>query len=157
MSHFETLFVALILGSVLAVLKGLRVRARGIPFKPGIPPRTKLRFAAFFTVLFAFFLPFFWWRTTVGYVFGILAGIATVVIWTGATGHVLDGVLPVESYIIIIPGFVFTLLLIGSSVLAWREGWPRAVGNCRSVGAETESGRRSRVSSFSGCSEIGLK
>ena len=51
MSHFETLFVALIHGSVLAVLMGLRVRARGIPFKPGIPPRTKLRFAAFIRVL----------------------------------------------------------------------------------------------------------
>ncbi len=51
MSHFETLFVALILSSVLAVLMGLRVRARGIPFKPGIPPRTKLRFAAMVKIL----------------------------------------------------------------------------------------------------------
>ena len=51
MSHFETLFVALILSSVLAVLVGLRVRARGFSFKPGIPPGTKLRFAAFVKVL----------------------------------------------------------------------------------------------------------
>ena len=110
------------LASYLAVLAGFITRLLvpdyiSAPLPAGIP-----FIAASFTVLFAFFLPFFWWRTTVGYVFGILAGVATVVIWTGATGHVLDGVLPVESYIIIIPGFVFALLLVGSSVLAWREG-----------------------------------
>ncbi len=69
-----------------------------------------------------FFLPFLWWRTTVGYAFAVIYGIVTLYLRTpGPLGLVAEGTLPAESLLIIIPNIVFSLLLIGSSVIAWRE------------------------------------
>lgn len=112
----------LALASYLAVLAGFVARMLVPEYigNPGFSPAIPYNLAAGIAVG-AFFLPFFWWRTTIGYVAGIILGIATVVTWTGAIASVVDETLPLESYIMIIPGIVFALLLIGSSVLAWRE------------------------------------
>ncbi len=71
----------------------------------------------------AFFQPFVWWRTTVGYIAGVLFGLLGVVTSTIAMiVLVAPGEIPAEALIILIPALILGLLLIGGSVLAWREG-----------------------------------
>lgn len=82
--------------------------------EPGAPFVTDL-----LLVLGVFFLPFLWWRTAIGYVLAVILGILTIYGQAVATQVLSEW--RVESYYIIIPHFVFALLLIGSSVLAWRE------------------------------------
>ena len=94
----------------------------GFTSLPGESPATPFA-VGFDFLLAAFFLPFLWWRTTVGYVGAVIVGILAL---GGQTLSLIAvsaaGALAGELYIIIIPQFVFALLLIGSSVLAWREG-----------------------------------
>ncbi len=74
-------------------------------------------------IVAAFFLPFLWWRTTVGYIAGVLFGIFAVATSTIAMiVLVAPGEIPAEGLFILIPALILGLLLIGGSVLAWREG-----------------------------------
>lgn len=75
-----------------------------------------------FIIVASFFFPLVWWRTTVGYVaaafFGLL-GVATSIAATVVL--VAPGDFPAGGLVMLIPAFIFGLLLIVSSVLAWRE------------------------------------
>ncbi len=74
-------------------------------------------------IVVAFFHPFLWWRTTVGYIAGVLFGIFAVATSTIAMiVLVAPGEIPAEGLFILIPALILGLLLIGGSVLAWREG-----------------------------------
>ena len=77
---------------------------------------------AFIVALDAFFLALLWWRTTVGYVGALVMGSIS---FAGDTAAIIaiagEGALTVGIGVVIIPTFVISLLLIGSSVLAWRE------------------------------------
>lgn len=111
-------------GSYLAVLGGSVVLLLVPAYieNPGFVPAVPFNLAVA-TVVGLLFLPFLWWRTTVGYVFAAIYGIVLLVARTvGPLSLVADGTLLGESLIIIIPNIVLPLLLIGSSVLAWREG-----------------------------------
>lgn len=80
-------------------------------------------FIAGWVIVMAFFQPFLWWQTTVGYIAGVIFGIfggvtsAIALINRGSLGE-----LPAEGAYILIPALIFALLLIGGSVLAWWEG-----------------------------------
>ena len=77
---------------------------------------------AFLVALDAFFLPLLWWRTTAGYVGAVVMGIIAFVGNAAAvTAIAAEGALSLGIGLVIIPSFVFSLLLIGASVLAWRE------------------------------------
>ena len=111
----------MVLASYLAVLGGLVLRLL-IPVyieAPGLVPSAPFNLALG-VVVGLFFLPFLWWRTTVGYVLGVIFGILAIVGEAPAIAAVVESA--VESYVIIIPNFIFAVLLIVSSVLAWREG-----------------------------------
>ena len=80
-------------------------------------------FIAGAVIVVAFFQPFLWWRTTVGYIAGVLFGLIGVA--TSITAMIVlvaPGEIPAEALIILIPALILGLLLIGGSVLAWREG-----------------------------------
>ena len=73
--------------------------------------------------MLAFFQPFVWWRTTAGYYAGVVAGIFGVT--TSIIAMIVlvaPGEIPPEGLYMLIPTLIFGLLLIVSSVLAWREG-----------------------------------
>ncbi len=115
----------LAVASFVAVLASLVMRflIPGFFSTPGLASEAPFNVGLVF-VLGAFFLPLLWWRTTVGYVGAIILGIlglgaATTEAIEFADAGALSGEL---LYTIIIPTYVFALLLIGSSVLAWREG-----------------------------------
>ena len=79
-----------------------------------------------FILVAAFFLPFVWWRTTVGYVAGVLFGLLGV--GTSITAMIVlvaPGEIPAEGLYMLIPALIFGLLLIVASLLAWREGSPQ--------------------------------
>ena len=120
----------LVLASYLAVLGGLVLRLLIPEYieAPGLMPSTPFNLALIIVVAL-FFLPVLWWRTPVirmgdgysgVYVPGVIVGILAIVGEAVAIGAVVESA--VESYIIIIPHFIFAVLLIVSSVLAWREG-----------------------------------
>ena len=112
----------LAVASFLAVLVQLVVRLIVPDYVEMSGPETSY-FIAGAVVVVAFFQPFLWWRTTVGYVAGVTIGIFAVVTSTIAlTTLVAPGKLAAESVYILIPALIFGLVLIGSSVLAWREG-----------------------------------
>lgn len=72
-------------------------------------------------VLGGFFLPFLYWRSTMGYVGAVIVGFLALMNQGFAIADVAAGNLPGEIYINIVPELIFALLLIGTSVLAWRE------------------------------------
>ena len=79
-------------------------------------------FIAGAVIVVAFFQPFLWWRTTVGYVAGVILGIFSVA--TSAIAMITlvgPGEIPGEGGFILIPALILGLLLIVGSVLAWRE------------------------------------
>ena len=74
-------------------------------------------------IVVAFFQPFLWWRTTVGYIAGVIFGILSVVTSVIAMiTLVAPGEIPEESNFILIPALILGLLLFVGSALAWREG-----------------------------------
>ena len=74
-------------------------------------------------IVAAFFQPFLWWRTTVGYIAGVIFGLLGVATSIAAMiVLVAPGEIPAEALIILVPALILGLLLIGGSVLAWREG-----------------------------------
>lgn len=112
----------LAVASFLAVLVSLVVRllVPGYVEPIGIAAQFVIAVAA---IVFAFFLPYLWWRTMVGYVGGVVFGIVGVVTSAGTLiTRVAPGELPGESSSILVPALIFSLLLILGSVLAWREG-----------------------------------
>ena len=112
----------LAVASFLAVLMELVVRLIVPDYVEMSGPETSY-FIAGAVVVIAFFQPFLWWRTTVGYVAGVFVGIFAVATSTIALiTLVAPGELASESVYILIPALIFGLLLIGGSVLAWREG-----------------------------------
>ena len=79
-------------------------------------------FVAGVILVAAFFQPYVWWRTTVGYIAGLVFGIfgaATSVI--AMIVLVAPGEIPAEGLYMLIPSLIFGVLLILGSVLAWRE------------------------------------
>ncbi len=79
-------------------------------------------FIAGAVIVVAFFQPFLWWRTTVGYIAGVIFGIFVVA--TSAIALitlVAPGEIPAEGLFMLIPSLIFGLLLTVGSVLAWRE------------------------------------
>ena len=71
----------------------------------------------------SFFFPFLWWRTKVGYVAAVLFGLLGVATSIAATVVlVAPGDFPAGGLVMLIPAFIFGLLLVVASVLAWREG-----------------------------------
>lgn len=75
------------------------------------------------TIGFAFFALFLmWWRNTLGYISGIVAGILFLVngIFSTNDAFTLAG-FPVGMAILGIPMVIFSLILIATSFLAWRE------------------------------------
>lgn len=120
----------LVLASYLAVLGGLVLRLLIPEYieAPGLVPWAPFNLTLIIVVAL-FFLPFLWWRTPVRqigygytgvYVLGFLVGILAIGGEAQAIAAVVESA--VESYIIIIPHFIFAVLLIVSSVLASREG-----------------------------------
>ena len=79
---------------------------------------------ALLLVVAAFLLPLLWWRTIIGYIGVIVLGIFEVVAVSGEVAAIAaaGGLSGELLYTIYIPSLVFALLLVGSSVLAWREG-----------------------------------
>ena len=76
-----------------------------------------------FVVVMFFFLPLLWLRPAVGYVGAIILGILVLIPQTGETvGIAAAGALSQGIFLVIFPTYVFALILIGASVLAWREG-----------------------------------
>ena len=70
----------------------------------------------------AFFLPFVWWRATIGYVAGALFGLVGVV--TSVIAMIVlvaPGEIPPQGLFMLVPSLIFGLVLILGSVLAWRE------------------------------------
>ena len=110
----------LALASFLGLLASFVVRLLIPVYLEAIGPTLQF-FIALGVVVMSFFLPFLWWRTTNGYINAVIAGIIGVATSVGGLIRVPAGELPVESYLILIPALLFSLLLIGSSVLAWRE------------------------------------
>jgi len=79
-------------------------------------------FIAGVVIVVAFFQPFLWWRTTAGYIAGVIFGLFAVVTSVLALiTLVAPGEIPTEATYILYPALIFGLLLIGSSLLAWRE------------------------------------
>ncbi len=112
----------LAVASFLAVLVQLVVRLIVPDYVEHSGPTTSY-FIAGAVVVVAFFQPFLWWRTTVGYIAGVIFGIFAVA--TSAIALitlVAPGEIPAEGAYILYPALIFGLLLIMSSVLAWREG-----------------------------------
>ena len=112
----------LAVASFLAVLVQLVVRLLVSDYVMASGPAT-VGFISGAIIVVAFFQPFLWWRTTVGYIAGIIFGIfwaATSVI--AMITLVAPGEIPAESNSILIPALIFSLLLIVGSVLAWLEG-----------------------------------
>jgi hypothetical protein len=75
------------------------------------------------TIGFGFFaLLLLWWRNTLGYISGIVAGILFLVngIFSTSDAFTVD-VMPVGMAILGIPMVIFSLILIATSYLAWRE------------------------------------
>ncbi len=99
------------LGSLAAVVMRLLIPGALQPFV----------WAFFAIAMVYFFLQYIWRWTAVGYAFGVIVGVGGVVAHGAAFIPVADGTLPVESLFIYIPGLLTALVLIGSSVLAWRE------------------------------------
>jgi hypothetical protein len=99
----------------MALLAGYVVRF----LVPGLLPESAF-IMALAVVLAAFILPFLWWRTAIGYAGGVILGVVTIGGWLSGAGALLESA--VDSSIFIVPHFVIALLLIGGSVLAWREG-----------------------------------
>jgi hypothetical protein len=111
----------LAVASFLAISVQLVVRLLVPDYVEHSGPATSY-FIAGVAIIAAFFQPFLWWRTTVGYVAGIFFGIFAVVTSTIAmVTLVAPGEIPEEGSFILIPALVFGLLLIVGSVLAWRE------------------------------------
>jgi hypothetical protein len=74
-------------------------------------------------IVVAFFYPFLWYRTTVGYIAGVLFGLFAVV--TSIVAMIVlvaPGEIPAEGLYMLIPALILGLLLIGGCVLSWREG-----------------------------------
>lgn len=112
----------LAVASFLAVLVQLVVRLIVPDYVEHSGPETSY-FIAGAVIVVAFFQPFLWWRTTVGYIAGVIFGIFVVA--TSAIALitlVAPGEIPAEGAFILYPALIFGLLLIGGSVLAWREG-----------------------------------
>jgi hypothetical protein len=80
-------------------------------------------------IVVAFFHPFVWWRTTLGYLAGVVFGIISVVTSIVAIIDLVPDEIPYDSLAILVPALILGLLLVGASVLAWRESSPRAVGD----------------------------
>lgn len=113
----------LAVASLAGLLAGSVVRflIPGFLSTPGITTGANFSLALA-VALFAFFLPFLWWRSVIGYLAAIILGIITVL------GEVMfaasiaaAGALSTEISTVIISTSIFALLLIGGSVLAWRE------------------------------------
>ena len=77
-------------------------------------------------IVVALFHPFVWWRTTLGYIAGLIFGILSVVTSIVAIIDLVPEEIPTESLSMLVPAIILGLLLAGSSVLAWRDS-PRAV------------------------------
>ncbi len=91
---------------------------------PGLPPVNGGAFGVgIFVVVLFFFLPLLWLRPAVGYVGAIILGILVLIPQTmEIVGVAAAGALSQGIVLVFVPTYVFALLLIGSSVLAWREG-----------------------------------
>ena len=112
----------LAIGSFLALLVQLVVRLLVPDYVEHSDTDTSYVIAGAVIVV-AFFPPFLWWRTTVGYIAGVLFAIFAVVTSTIAMIVLVSpGEIPAEGLFILIPALILGLLLIGGSVLAWREG-----------------------------------
>ncbi|MCJ2532019.1 MAG: hypothetical protein LN413_06955 [Candidatus Thermoplasmatota archaeon] len=99
------------LGSLAAVVMRLLIPGALQPFV----------WAFFAIAMVYFFLQYVWRWTAVGYAFGVIVGVGGVAAHGAAFIPVADGTLPLESLFIYIPGLLTALVLIVSSVLAWRE------------------------------------
>ena len=75
----------------------------------------------FVLVLGAFFLPFLWWRTTVGYAGAVIVGILFFFGNTVEAVSIRPLLDAISLSVIVIPVYVFAVLLIAGSVLALRE------------------------------------
>ena len=116
----------LAVASFVAILGGLVLRFL-IPdyfFIPGLAPDRGGAFGiGLFAVLFVFFLPYVWRGTVVGYGGAIILSIIVLIGNTVETvGIAGAGELSLGVSFVVIPTYIFALLLIGISVLAWREG-----------------------------------
>ena len=111
----------LAVASLVAIFAGFVVRLLipGYFTAAGLPAAAPFGVASF-AVYAAFFLPFLWWRSPIGYIGAVIVGIIALVGQLAQAGPLVEAA--VESYIVIIPHIVFALLLIGASVLAWRDG-----------------------------------
>ncbi len=70
----------------------------------------------------SFALLLLWWRNTLGYISGIVAGILFLVngIFSTSDAFTVE-MMPVGMAILGIPLVIFSLILIATSYLAWRE------------------------------------
>ncbi len=70
----------------------------------------------------AFFaLPTLWWRNTAGYISAIVFAVLAIVNMLLATLDVIDENVAQEALLVIIPGIIMSVVLIGSTIAAWRE------------------------------------
>ncbi len=73
-------------------------------------------------IAIAFFaLPTLWWRNTAGYISAIVFAVLAIVNTLLAIVDVIDENVAQEALIIIIPGLIMSVVLIGSTIAAWRE------------------------------------
>ncbi len=66
-------------------------------------------------------LPLLWWRNTAGYISAIVFAILAIVNMLFGVLDVIDENLAQEALIMIIPGIIMSVVLIGSTIAAWRE------------------------------------
>lgn len=62
-----------------------------------------------------------WWRNALGYIGGMVAGILFLVMGIMGTADALTGLTSVGMAFFTVPAVIFSLILIVTSYLAWRE------------------------------------
>ncbi len=84
-------------------------------------PATAVPFIVVIIAVAFFALPTLWWRNTAGYISAIVFAILAIVNMFLAILDVIDENVAQEALIAIIPGIIMSVVVIGSTIAAWRE------------------------------------
>ncbi|MEE9237691.1 MAG: hypothetical protein V3U52_07890 [Thermoplasmata archaeon] len=84
-------------------------------------PADAVPFVILVIALAFFALPTLWWRNTAGYISAIVFAVLAIVNLLFGVLDVVDENMAQEALIVIIPGIIMSVVLIGSTIAAWRE------------------------------------